>query len=212
MAWRRIGDKPLFEQMMAYFNDAYYATSGLNELINNPWEEIVYFCRFSLYLNDVMETLSVLPDFWSENPPVNGRFSSQRPVMDLWQIVELPVIWDTMTVMWRRCVILHDILTGGPGCDIEAWNIICQVKWNPKQRQTEPVFIQFFTPSPPSFLEATARPKPCLLPKKTASGATISPSFDLPSWQPSVFLGAHVLAHNDLIVVCLLVEGSIERG
>ena len=152
--------------MMAYFNDAYYTTFGLNELINNPWEQIVHFCHFSLHFNDVMETLSVLPDFWSENLPVNGRFSSQRPVMDLWQIVELPVIWYTMTLVWRRCVILHDILTGGPGCDIEAWNTICQVKWNPKQRQTEPVFIQFPRQVLPAFSKRQPDQSPAYFQRK----------------------------------------------
>ena len=32
MAWRRIGDKPLFEPMMIQLIDAYYARLGPNEL------------------------------------------------------------------------------------------------------------------------------------------------------------------------------------
>ena len=67
------------------------------------------------------------------NSPVTGRFPSQGPAMknvDVFfsyqteqtveQTVEVPIIWDTMTTIWR-----HFDISGNPRCTCHHYPVLC---------------------------------------------------------------------------------------
>ena len=67
-----------------------------------------------------MEKLSTLLVLCKEKPPVTGGFPSQRasnaelgyflchyPEQIAGETVELPVIWDTITLMWRHVILAN---------------------------------------------------------------------------------------------------------
>ena len=100
---------------------------GTNLILYNVTRHKPYacqsLCRTSKYVLDRVRrvtswqgTLSAQLVFWEGKPPVTGGFPSQRasytelwcslwctPELRIEHTVELPVIWDAITSMWRHC-------------------------------------------------------------------------------------------------------------
>ena len=130
MAWRRPGDKPLFEPMMVNLlthmcvtRPQWVKVSFTPDLLPRPilqqanplfqyhsGQDIMTTKSWSMASWGI--TLSPLPDYCP--PPMVSNASVMCFYLSLllawascWANNMVPVIWDVMTLMWRHCKVLH---------------------------------------------------------------------------------------------------------